>query len=382
MSIEEDIVEAEAPKAVGIVYVIVEEAQGIPKMDKFSHTDAYAQVQVEDFVEVTKIIRDTENPAWQHKFQFEVMSRDSKLRVMLFDHDPIDKDDEIAEVVTNFKEPHVATTPELGVGEEPHYESKWFPLQEVEGGPKAGPKGLGKVRLQLAFEEFVPDYEDVSQASEDQTEAPEQPNIPTGDLTITIIEARGLPKMDLFGKNDVFCVLTVGDMPKEHTSTVDGGGASPAWNNGSGETLHFKDVKVLPGTILILDLEDQDNKSSDHIGHTTENLDELIAKGDGFSDEWCELTGNNDKTAGQLHVVLRWVRHGAAEKQAASEQAAAEAEAELLEELEDQRIAQLEKVGAQHNSAHRLFSFACWPLPMACHCQSLDVAHFDWLNLL
>ena len=190
------------------------------------------------------------------------------------------------------------------------YVSQWFPVEQVPGGPVAGAKGLGKVQLQLAFEEYAEAAE--SEDGDAEALAGGGGGAALGLLAVTIIEARGLPSMDLFGKNDVFCVATLGEM-KEHTQTVDGGGAAPVWGlQGMGETLRFEQVSgaIDPQSVpeLRIDVEDEDKRSNEHIGHVSLGLDTLMAAADFFMDEWCDLTAESGKKAGQVHVVLRWVQ--------------------------------------------------------------------------
>ena len=59
----------------GVLHVTLIQARGLPKMDRFSHTDSYAKVQFRDEVGDTFVAMDTEEPKWNQEFSFEIDKR-------------------------------------------------------------------------------------------------------------------------------------------------------------------------------------------------------------------------------------------------------------------------------------------------------------------
>jgi Ca2+-dependent lipid-binding protein len=84
----------------GLVHCTVIGARGLPKMDRWSHTDSYAQIQFGDTVQKTEVEMDTETPQWQQTLTFEVNDRPamhSKLVLGVYDKDEASGDDVIGE---------------------------------------------------------------------------------------------------------------------------------------------------------------------------------------------------------------------------------------------------------------------------------------------
>ena len=175
------------PIVIGQLRVIVCEARDLPKMDALSDTDAYAQIQIEDAVAATKTIRDTQFPVWNEEFVFDVHSAQSTCVVRLFDHDPVDTDDPIGEVSVQ----HMIGRDDVTT------ETNWFAIQKSPGGPASN---LGELKLDIRW---LPNVDASSNEAETVAGAIADTLPDTGRLLLTVIEAQGLKKMDMFGKNDV-----------------------------------------------------------------------------------------------------------------------------------------------------------------------------------
>lgn len=282
------------PIVIGVLRIIVCEARDLPKMDTLSDTDAYAQIQVEDAVAATKTIRDTQFPVWNEDFTFDVHSSESTCVVRLFDHDPVDTDDPIGEVPVPY-------THLIG-GDEVTTETNWYAIQQSLGGPASN---LGELKLDVRWQ---PNLDATNGETGVGIGAVADASPETGQLLLTVIEAQSLPKMDLFGKNDVYVSATLKkaetDSVELRTSTIEGGGSDPRWKGGQGETLSFDDVdsNSLPVRVGVYD---EDKGGDDLIGQCYASLDEVTASDEGFVDVWKDLT--TEKGArGRLRVVIQW----------------------------------------------------------------------------
>ena len=86
------------PAFMGQLSVGVMEAKGLPKMDFFGHTDAYAWLGVEGTHEQTAVVDNAADPQWNEEFTFKVQSRKEPIRCVVFDQDNADSDDPIGQV--------------------------------------------------------------------------------------------------------------------------------------------------------------------------------------------------------------------------------------------------------------------------------------------
>ena len=121
------------PKELGILHVNVVEARGLPKMDRFSHTDSFAKVQFKDEVGETFVAMDTEDPGWNQEFRFHVHKRNDLRGVMqcsVWDKDDSlrdQSDDVIGQCELELHE-------ELLLGRE---DDVWMQLKAAPGSPKS-----------------------------------------------------------------------------------------------------------------------------------------------------------------------------------------------------------------------------------------------------
>jgi class 3 adenylate cyclase/tetratricopeptide (TPR) repeat protein len=268
---EEDIV-------IATLSVEVQAARGLPRMDAFSHTDAYAQLELEYTVYATKTIRDTESPVWGETFEFDIRHRDSVLAIRLFDHDSLDTDDPIGEVAIAIADIiESATIPRKG----------WFPITEVEGGPMGD---LGALSLGLDLTK--------------RGQPPVSAELANRRVSVTVVEADGLRAADgRRGKNDVYVVCTIPTTgATQRTSTIHEGGNAVRWGAGKGETVTF-DVDAQERSVLEVTVMDEDIVGSDdQLGTGFVDIAEL-ARGE---KDWVELWQPLEPM-GRLKMVLEWI---------------------------------------------------------------------------
>jgi len=123
-----------------------------------------------------------------------------------------------------------------------------------------------------------------SNATKAADKAEAKPLPPQGTVTITVVEAKYLPKMDKHTKCDPFAVVTLGKAVRR-TKTVKKT-YSPTW--GETFTLTYNESDTAPSEVLV-ELYDEDvAKSREYIGHVEISLAELAA--DEFQG-WLDLQG-------------------------------------------------------------------------------------------
>jgi Ca2+-dependent lipid-binding protein len=229
---------------------------------------------------------------WNEEFVFDVHSLQSTCVVRLFDHDPVDTDDPIGQVpVTHL------------IGGDEFATASWFAIQESPGGPTSK---LGELKLDIRW---LPNLDAPNYEPEASSDAIADASPDTGLLLLTVIEAEGLKKMDLFGQNDVYVSAslkkTESDVVEQRTSTIEGGGSAPRWKGGQGETLSFEGVDPDSLPKLGVSVFDEDKGGDDLIGQCYVSLDELTASDEEFVDIWKDLTTEKGPR-GRLRLVLQW----------------------------------------------------------------------------
>ena len=134
---------------------------------------------------------------------------------------------------------------------------------------------------------------------------------PTSRLVVSIFECRNLPKMDRFGKNDVFVTVQVDDQTVK-TKVVDGGGAAPVFGTGGdGEHLTLEMPPRKPGqkTTLVVTVYDEDIASNDLIGKYTIELPVTEPDSDWtINADWHELTPgkHKGKQPAEIKLTVAW----------------------------------------------------------------------------
>jgi Ca2+-dependent lipid-binding protein len=131
---------------------------------------------------------------------------------------------------------------------------------------------------------------------------PEEPQ--RRGVRATFLAARDLPKADIFGQNDVYAELTVGDTTLR-TSVLYDGGSSPRWSEG-GEILEcFPCITGIP--IIQVKLFDEDvGSADDELGAALINFKKHSTKDQWEEQDWFPLRTRQGKDAGAVHLKVAW----------------------------------------------------------------------------
>ena len=220
------------------MHVTVLQARGLPKMDRFSHTDSYAKIQFLDEVGDTFTAMDTESPKWNQEFQFEVDTRKQlcgHIQCSVWDRDDgADPDDVIGQAELELHD-------DLLLGRE---DTVWLQLRPAVGSP--GGKKLGQLNVKVWFESTrAPEWDDDLDGQYDPIRSAysylrmtspvhrknellkAQPRF-VGKVACCVMEGRGLPKMDRFGGTDAYVEVEFAGMVRHTEVATDG--ARPFWN--------------------------------------------------------------------------------------------------------------------------------------------------------
>ena len=179
-------------------------------------------------------------------------------------------------------------------------------------------------------------------------------------IKLSVMECRGLRRMDAFGKNDVYVVLELG-VEKQRTTTVEGTdkvGSNPKWGNGYGESKIFdRSVRPNQRTSVRLTVWDEDPgpdpddligsyvvefplsveeaKRRPHFGSSAFPFSKIEGQNWRCSD-WFPLTDGQDRPAGEINLKILWTDAFAA---AVDEDAKAEEEKEKKELTREEKKA-------------------------------------------
>ena len=293
------------------------ECRNLPKMDTFGANDVFVQVQVEGETRTSSTIDGGgAAPVWEagEELMFELDKRrpgqKTNIRVSVFDEDKT-SNDLIGRHSIELAAGGPAAGPQCLRGDGELY---WTPSEWLELTPaKPTKKSPGEVRLSVSWED-LPDEEPLqpqpSQAAAADDSAPVAAELHPSQLLVTVLECRNLPKMDTFGKNDVFVVAEVGTQTQS-SSVIGGGGAAPVWAEGRGENLVFALAPRHPRdqTILVVSVFDEDVGSNDLCGSHTIDLP-LAGPSPEWSSgaRWYPLTNaeKKGKRAGDIRLLIAW----------------------------------------------------------------------------
>lgn len=214
-----------AVSAPGKLVIKVWEARNIPKMDRFGKTDAFAQVDCGGDVRETPVV-ESQDPYWGTAFDIEVT--DAKYALVKV----LDKDPASSEIIGEIR----LLLADFADGRE---QEAWHKLMPSPGGlqissPKKSRRrmsityvpdtsnGLGDVRLTISYRPPVVG-----------TPGPPKKQVlhPVGKLGImhvTVLQARGLPKMDTFSHTDSYAKVQFLDEVGDTFTAMDT--ESPKWN--------------------------------------------------------------------------------------------------------------------------------------------------------
>lgn len=275
--------------------LVVMEAMGLRAADKMT-SDPFAMVYWNDrLVGQTKVAEKTLDPKWEDNelgsdFELAIDPRigSGTLRIEVYDFDEGSKSDFLGQI-------------EMPVGGDDYggqgivMDRRAFPLQPDPRKPTDRIPGALVLRIEDPAGKITPALQEL--------EGLARPPTPHGNLEVTVIEAKDLKKMDTFGRNDPYVVVTVEGLTRR-TSTIDGGGAKPVWGEkGSGEKLLFEVAQAFSVEVAIFD---EDADADDHIGTAIVELDNQPETGDWLHDEWYEIADGKGKTTGEVHVHINW----------------------------------------------------------------------------
>lgn len=128
-------------------------------------------------------------------------------------------------------------------------------------------------------------------------------------LSVTIIECRGLPTGGAPDAMDVFVALDIGAKGKARipTSTITYGGSSPIWGAGNGETFTniYQPTDKRPKQIAI-EVYTEDVGHNHLIGRLLIPLQGQLSKPEWSHAGWYGLSNADGHSAGEVHLAMRW----------------------------------------------------------------------------
>lgn len=127
-----------------------------------------------------------------------------------------------------------------------------------------------------------------------------------GMLSITLVEGRNLKSMELIGKQDPYCKLSIGAFTKRG-KTVPKGGRNPYFGE---EELLFWITEDLWVNKMHLELFDEDIGSDDLIGDATFSVLHFMAQPPGQAKEHSISLRNNGQNAGELVAKIEFFPAG------------------------------------------------------------------------
>merc|ERR1711874_5126 len=203
-------------------------AKELIKADMIGKSDPYAVLSYGKQTEKTKVVKNSQEPQWNHEVEFDVPDGNSRtFNLEVFDSDKIGKDKSLGKVAIDI----------TGILSMDGDEGRWFPLSGVKS---------GQVLLSADFlddlgrkaSDILPsllqggDSKDPNgvtgrKNSSDPSNKSGHPTsldkvdsgLPSGKAKINLIKAKELIKSDLMGKSDPYAVLSYGKQ-KQKTSVV------------------------------------------------------------------------------------------------------------------------------------------------------------------
>ena len=160
-------------------------------------------------------------------------------------------------------------------------------------------------------------------------------DMPHWELQTTIMECADLPKMDRFGKNDVYATVNVEGVQTLRTATAEDAGSTPEWKDGDGLLAHV--LGTAPAALGIRVFDEDVGSADDIIGTAVVPLGPALHYSDGARKQkglhstrhhstrvewempptWLELTAPNakhgDKSAGRVRIQISWKLAASAE---------------------------------------------------------------------
>ncbi|KAI8917097.1 hypothetical protein PhCBS80983_g00115 [Powellomyces hirtus] len=156
-------------------------------------------------------------------------------------------------------------------------------------------------------------------ATEAETKQPERLR---GVLSVTVLQATGLPKADLIGQNDNYCVITLegskgphkvpidekkkdsGPQSETCQRTQDQPGSNPIWN----EKFTFPIPASEKGPVsLSVKIWDDDIDDDDLVAAGIFDLAAASLDKDWMEVKWIDLIGSKNQPAGKICVVCHYI---------------------------------------------------------------------------
>jgi len=202
------------------------QAEDLPACDAGGTSDPYVKVYLlpdkkKKFE--TKVHRKTLNPVFNETFTFKVAYNEILTKTLIFsvyDFDRFSKHDQIGEIRLPMNQIDLAQTIE-----------EWRDLQSVE---EEGPEKLGDICFSLRY-------------------------VPTsGKLTVCILEAKNLKKMDIGGLSDPYCKIALmmnGKRIKKKKTTVKKCTLNPYFNESFQFEVPFEQINKVSVIVTVVDYD-------------------------------------------------------------------------------------------------------------------------------
>ena len=249
------------------LYVTIKQATELKSMDLIGQNDPYVSLTIAGVTKKTTTIPKTNNPKWRNgvgeTLTFSMTEVHETIDLKVYDED-IGKDDFIGS----------KAVPLNGM----HANKDWKLKSKLEITNQKGHK-TGNVMVEMKWEK-----------------PPRRANENKRILKVTVVQGSNLKKMDLFGQNDVYCIVDV-DGKLKKTKTIDEGGSAPKWRGGAGELLEFKGLEEVPET-LELRVFDEDVGCDDFIGSTFVDLKEKPIAKDWEMDKFFPIVDGKGRSTG------------------------------------------------------------------------------------
>eukprot|EP01043_Picozoa_sp_COSAG02_P028481 COSAG02_NODE_1727_length_11182_cov_40.189209_9_plen_1135_part_00 len=344
------------------------ECRDLPKADLIGQNDVYLELSVDGAEAVhTSIVEDGgATPVWGggggetvFLVPSSVNARDSAISVTVqsanlnlpqaLQVDVMDKDIKGSDLIGRHTVDLVQMADEAGGSFAEDWCSEgWYDLKDHKGG------AAGKVRLVLRWAVPAPTpalppealesageslFQHVMHGMHHHNASPTSPpissspaheeDLPQWELRTTIMECAGLPKMDRFGKNDVYAAVSVEGVQSLRTSTAEDAGEAPVWKDGEGLLAHI--LHAAPAALGIRVFDEDVGSADDLIGTVAIPLGPALHYSDGAARRkatalsshhhstkvewempptWFELTAPNakhkGKSVGRVRVQIVW----------------------------------------------------------------------------
>ena len=200
----------------------------------------------------------------------------------------------------------------------------WFELKDHKGG------AAGKVRLVLRWGVPAPTlrlpsdesasagesllqhvrhsmhrHDDVGASPGATVSSPYEEDSPHWELRTTILECAGLPKMDRFGKNDVYATVAVEGVQSLRTSTAEDAGDAPVWKDGDGLLVHT--LHAAPAALGICVFDEDIGSADDLIGTAIVPLGPSLHYSDGATrSKGAFLSSHQHSTKVEWEMPATW----------------------------------------------------------------------------